>query len=496
MRRLRFLAAVGVLVTVVSATTAGAATPTAQSHRSTVLVHKLDLSSMAKIRHYLRSKGINPKTVVIQRGKRNYVGPHCPGKDWTCTTATRVLQAGSQNTADCTSNTCTGLMQSGSSNSFRCVEKTSVNGATQACGVEQTGNSNYALIDQVADISSNTDPSETATQTADVTQTAQSGTGPPKNELHVFQRLNESISTPGSQTQNGGQGVRYTQNADNPGNNYSDVNQYLNENASGAGDPQMQDTGAASTGDCSSTGPPESPNQCVNGVQKAGTNGKNESHLHQLIDEDAKSSIPAHQTQGNEDGGNAGDIHQEVNVPDGLAPIGSTGTGQSTDHADQARRQSVSGPSGSDQEQTDPTRCCGASQQGGTNNNEDINQFAGQKSDEDAFQNLSLIGQCDSEPGSCTAAQHAKNDSAHSNESASCGSNNTTPCPIVFTTTCTSGGEGGGACTTQTTTPDDLLGVGDGIFTASNALPGVPLPGFEVTMGLIDPLTTVPSGLP
>ena len=58
-------------------------------------------AAVAKIHSYLRSIGLDPRTVVVQTGKRNYAGPRCPGKRWTCTTATRVLQAGSDNAFQC-----------------------------------------------------------------------------------------------------------------------------------------------------------------------------------------------------------------------------------------------------------------------------------------------------------------------------------------------------------------------------------------------------------
>jgi hypothetical protein len=56
----------------------------------------VNLSTNAKVREYLRSLGISPRGAVIQRGARNYAGPRCPGKAWTCTsTAHRVVQVAS-----------------------------------------------------------------------------------------------------------------------------------------------------------------------------------------------------------------------------------------------------------------------------------------------------------------------------------------------------------------------------------------------------------------
>jgi hypothetical protein len=52
----------------------------------------LDLSSVDAINQYLRSRGLDPATFVVQRGPLNYAGPNCPGIVFNCTTATRVVQ--------------------------------------------------------------------------------------------------------------------------------------------------------------------------------------------------------------------------------------------------------------------------------------------------------------------------------------------------------------------------------------------------------------------
>ena len=54
--------------------------------------HAINLSSNAGVKQYLRSLGISPRGVVIQRGVRNYAGPNCPGKGWNCTRSQRVVQ--------------------------------------------------------------------------------------------------------------------------------------------------------------------------------------------------------------------------------------------------------------------------------------------------------------------------------------------------------------------------------------------------------------------
>ena len=57
-----------------------------------VTTPSLDLSSRAAVMKYLASHGIDSKKIVIQRGARNYAGPHCPGRGWTCTTSKHVVQ--------------------------------------------------------------------------------------------------------------------------------------------------------------------------------------------------------------------------------------------------------------------------------------------------------------------------------------------------------------------------------------------------------------------
>src|SRR4029450_4620590 len=52
----------------------------------------LNLSTNAKGGEYLRSLGSSPGGGGVRRGVRNYAGPRCPGKRWTCTRSHRVVQ--------------------------------------------------------------------------------------------------------------------------------------------------------------------------------------------------------------------------------------------------------------------------------------------------------------------------------------------------------------------------------------------------------------------
>jgi hypothetical protein len=527
MRQSRILVAFGIVAAVIGiAANAGATTQSAPRPK---IAHakKLDLSSLAKIRAYLRSRGVNPSTVVIQRGSRNYAGPKCPGRRWTCTTARRVLQVGSENFFDCTggttqtnaggTQTCIGLTQEGETNTFRCVERTSGNPAFQRCGVTQIGVSNYAYFEQVADQSTSTLLDQTANQLVEVHQETQAPavgeTSAPKNELHIFQRAKQRMTTgttdttepqmqdahqfviPTTVTPTSSDRFSEIQDATAGGNNYSEIHEYTDQGASGAAIAQKQNTKGLPTvdnftfEDCAPLDvAPTEPNQCVEGSQTASGTGENHSQVHQLIDEDARSTLAANQTQGQAEGGIDARVHQEV---------GGT-VGFSKSHADQAMRQNVSGAQGSTQVQTDPGSCCGISQLGGDPNmtSQNIDGASAQNSDQLATQNATLIGQCNTEEGSCSAQHHGKNDSDNQNFSQSCQSGVETPCAFVLITQCNSqaveGGGSAGACGPPPPCSEPPCLTGPALFTATNFLPATPLTGYEVTMGLIEPSLALP----
>src|SRR5215217_4473703 len=77
-----------------------------------------DLSTRQGAVSYLRSLGLSPDGFVVQRGTRNYAGPKCPGKGWTCTSSTRVLQI---STAGTNVGNCNGTNLSGSGASYSCA---------------------------------------------------------------------------------------------------------------------------------------------------------------------------------------------------------------------------------------------------------------------------------------------------------------------------------------------------------------------------------------
>ena len=168
------------------------------------------LSHAGSEAQYLSSIGVNPSGFVVQRGHRNYAGPKCPGKGWTCTKAHRVLQfttAGGVNSVGCTSSggggsvsssstssaqTCTIVQVSTSGgNNATCTEQASTTSAgtlAQTCSIQQQSGSgkNNATVTQtsVQGPSACSPPSGTSdlqseggTQTATVIQWSSSGGG-------------------------------------------------------------------------------------------------------------------------------------------------------------------------------------------------------------------------------------------------------------------------------------------------------------------------------
>ena len=154
----------------------------------------LDLSSKAKVHQYLRSIHMNPKGVVIQRGLRNYAGPNCPGKGWTCTRVHRVVQIASghgKNSFRCAFARCVVVQVTKSfqaTNSANCSKTT---GITQSCSISQTSTSadNRAVVVEIATKMSGL--TQTASQTASITQNSGSGS----NQACVLQTTNVNGST-------------------------------------------------------------------------------------------------------------------------------------------------------------------------------------------------------------------------------------------------------------------------------------------------------------
>jgi hypothetical protein len=201
-------------VALFAASGAGAAKPRA--------VTKIDVSTKAAVVHYLRSIHVNPKGVVIQRGARNYAGPNCPGKRWTCAstkhTVVQIAKRGGQNRFVCKSSKCVVVQISGTShgvyvsgrrlastaapnkgggNSGVCLKNGSGSptGTGQTCTIIQSGSGpNTAVVwensQKVAGLTTSLTFTATITQTA--TGTSQG------NTACVTQNINLDGSTTGT----------------------------------------------------------------------------------------------------------------------------------------------------------------------------------------------------------------------------------------------------------------------------------------------------------
>jgi hypothetical protein len=430
------------------------ATTSAAAGTSTV---KLDLSTPEAIDAYLVSKGIDPAKVVKQIGLKNYAGPTsgCPGLGWNCTTAAQVAQialAGGENRAECTddalsvtltSQTCV-IVQSAETNHAACREHLNTEpDAEQHCMITQSGQRNSAFVKQV--INQSNGPTQRAVQTADVTQSDE-GTF---NHSQIHQLVMQSTRVGSTQAQDAHQVADVTQTATGSGHNDSHVHQAQKQYESGAATMQTQNAAGLPSGvvDCA-FGPrsPSTPNSCAH-VEQAADDGKNVSHLHQLSDQDIRSTLVTDIKQGTLTGGNDGQVPQVV-----------SGSGSSRNHAWQKKRQDFRAPPTSTYFQSDPTGCCGLSQVGGYGNREDINQESTQSASGGSGSQVAMLTGSSNTEGSCVITHKARNNEASTSFSAS-----EEPCPaLVVETDCASGEvlEGGeGFCTSEEVAPpeDDIL---------------------------------------
>jgi hypothetical protein len=358
---------------------------------------KIDLSSQAAIDSLLRSKGIDPGTVVKQVGLNNYAGPSCPGAGWNCTTSTRVVQLSHEGQGqgnegenqfvcrpaadgtDAGTNTCV-VLQGGENNNAQCNEGASSEPlAAMSCDITQTGAHNMAEVHQ--QITQTTGPTQEAQQTVNVRQDATE-----KNISEIQQHVVQKTTSNDPQTQNAYQEANVIQDVSGS-QNYSHVHQTQDQNESGGAALQKQNVTPNATFDCGGE-KPGAPNQCANVFQDATPDGgTNVSHLHQQAGEkQASGAFLPDQTQGNPQGGQEGNVHQENPV----------GVGQNLNFPNQDLRQRQSSPGGvAHQVQVTDPGCCGVgSQIGGAKTIEDIDQATTQSADEQlASQTSQLLGQ-------------------------------------------------------------------------------------------------------
>jgi hypothetical protein len=155
----------------------------------------IDVSTNSAVKKYLRSHGISARRVVIQRGSKNYAGPRCPGKRWTCArtthTVVQIASRGGKNTFACASASCAVVQVAAAPaapNIAKCIRTT---GITQSCSINQSSTSaeNQAIIVEIATKTSGL--TQNASQTAQIVQSAGSGA----NSACVLQRARIEGST-------------------------------------------------------------------------------------------------------------------------------------------------------------------------------------------------------------------------------------------------------------------------------------------------------------
>ena len=196
--RMRIVSFVGMIAAAIALVSAsGAATG------ATPVAAKIDLSSKAKVHQYLRSIHVNPKGVVIQRGAKNYAGPHCPGKGWNCTTARRVIQITTPSSARAGRS----FLVTGSTNLASCVKLT---GSNQSCLIVQTGGTNVSNKATVTQVIGQSGQTLNGTQGAQVTQTSTNGSNTVQLDQVVGQ-LSATFATSVNQSQNSTQNFLISQ---------------------------------------------------------------------------------------------------------------------------------------------------------------------------------------------------------------------------------------------------------------------------------------------
>jgi hypothetical protein len=239
-------------------------------------------NQQALLRYLRRHTDIDPSRVVIQRGKRNYAGPNCPGRAWNCTTARQVVQisldddddgnndnGGGANTFSCEpsagpDNPCVVIQPgTGGNNYAECVQRTNdMSVVALSCSITQTNimfGSNTARIEQDANHSS-AGGVQNVTETAVLTQTAVNG----NNRAVVVQDVDLTMRGTTNQMQDAHQRAELDL-LNQGGDNSAVVRQtqdLFGEQIAPIVD-QRQNTLPDPGNDCVGIQEPESPNSCA-----------------------------------------------------------------------------------------------------------------------------------------------------------------------------------------------------------------------------------------
>jgi hypothetical protein len=323
----------------------------------------VNLSKNSGVATYLRSHGWDPGQFAIQRGIRNYAGPHCPGAGWNCTVTLKVVQVASvSNVYECLpGDTCTGVLQGSATgtanNTFICE---------QGGSSDQDQSGDQGQQDQSGDQGQQPAPvsSPTRTQTCGVTQLNGSG----NNVVRIKQMIKQGNGTALSAEQT----ADVTQTSVS-GSNHASVLQAVMQSIKEDAASQAQTAFQEAT------------------FNQTSTSGRNRIDLTQGLKQTEKTDLATVSTQ--DQGGSArGNIHQ-------------LSTGVSTFDVDQHARQKMDGTAATVQNQ-DPYEFCCASQ--GTNIKD--SGAISQESVQDEFPNHNQQGTLEADcttTGKCNAMQSA-----------------------------------------------------------------------------------------
>jgi hypothetical protein len=363
-----------------------------------------ELSSLPKIEAYLNAIGVDPGSVVVQQGQLNYAGPDCPGAEWNCTTASKVVQFASAtlpaaNIVECSptvsvtllgidecvivqSSVASLLETASTTNSATCdMEATGGDKQKQRCKVTQHSNkgNNYAYVR--VRTTQRGGSAQVATQEAEITQMSETGKNTAKVMLTIQQTLDTHQTGAVTQSQNARQSATVSQTSTS-GDNSSDVRQSHVQNESARTDgsvTQEQNTD-------SSLGP-----NVEADITQTSTTGNASSSLQQVIrqDQDAYSSPgPVTQTEGNASGGLDGRVIQTTTSP-GVIRSTATQDEDQTQHADTTGTLT--------QSKIGPEFCC-AEQNGGTTANVNTVSQSSVQTDDEA----PLSTQISEQTGTCS----------------------------------------------------------------------------------------------
>ena len=377
----------------------------------------IDVSTSAAVKQYLRSIGVSPRGVVIQRGVRNYAGARCPGKGWMCTSTShpvvQVAAPGGKNSFQCTGASCAVVQvaaAASTTNVARCIRTT---GITQSCSITQssTDADNQAIVVEIATKRSGL--TQNASQTAQIVQTAGSGA----NTACVLQTTTLEGSTvarrgmPVSVTLESHQSVSIAQDSSSGDNMVQKAVQPGTTWICGDTDPLTQSQNLLSTANGTAAitqkqnFAPSGPNVLLDIEQNQNTpeaSGANSARFLQTSNLSATAFTPngpVTQTQSSAGGGLDATVNQ---FSHGVSTSEATQEETQNEHA-QRSSEDGSLPPNTTQTQYGPVGCC-TDQRDNAENSFFITQSSAQNNDTGQGQTNSLHADCVT-TGSCTAEQ-------------------------------------------------------------------------------------------